>query len=382
MTPSLIIPSPCDPTVVFPHLKYILESCPDKFPGLSNTTKIDLGLTLVEASRFPDMAWMRFAVSQARRVSVGVESPYLTSRIAHAQCVLNRIQGSMLRAAASLAPRSSGETCTGVVMHCVAGQEVIQRALNFMQIEALESAEEVLKTWSPLSDPPSPMEEAVVCRKAMLLGRSLRYRGKFQKATVPLARAIRPSLWSSKIVLDEDLRDIVCDLADSFREIDRLVWAEASLRGEIKRRQEAYSPVIGKGLLDLSLAEVLFAREQYAEAEALCLSAVKDVPRLKFEKIRAYTILAKIHHLASDNEKARSYWTMALEVVNRFPSESSHMTQIILRSLCDVAGQGELRKQYQTQLSRLGAQEEAGEMKFWISGMRHWEEHLRANHRL
>ncbi|KAJ4315430.1 hypothetical protein N0V84_008377 [Fusarium piperis] len=45
-----------DPDAVFPHLKHLLESCPGDFPGLSNTTRIDLGLTLVEACRFPGMA--------------------------------------------------------------------------------------------------------------------------------------------------------------------------------------------------------------------------------------------------------------------------------------------------------------------------------------
>ncbi|KAM5367854.1 hypothetical protein ACJZ2D_009765 [Fusarium nematophilum] len=304
-------PVSSDPALVFPHLRYTLESCPEGFPGLFDTAKIDLGLTLVESSRFPNMAWKQFAVSQAKRVSVGVESPYLASRIALAECLVNRIEGSMLRSAANLVSGSSEETAPDERRHSIAGQEAIQRALNFMQIEALESAEEVLKTWCPLK-------------------------------------------------------------------LGNVALAESILRAEIKRREGAYIPVMGKGLLDLSLAEVLFAQGRYAEAETLCHGAVKDFPRLKFEKIRAYAILAKIHHLASDADQARSYWTMALEGVTRFPSESNRTSRIILRSLCDVAGQDKLREQYQNQLSLLGAQEEADDMKFWISGMRHWAEYLQA----
>ncbi|KAK7415573.1 hypothetical protein QQX98_005819 [Neonectria punicea] len=371
-------PVSSDPTVVFPHLKHTLESCPDDFPGLSNTAKIDLGLTLVESSRFPDMAWKHFAVRQSKRLSFGVESPYLASRIALAECLLNRIEGSMLRSAANLAPGSSEETSADERMHSIAGQQAIQRALNFIQIEALQSAEEALEAWRPLTETPSPMEKVVVFRKAMLRGKSLRHRGKFQESTIQLESARRLTLQPRKIVFDEDLRDLICELADSLRESCYLAWAESILRSEIKRREGAYIPVMGKGLLDLSLAEVLFAQGRYPEAKTLCHSAVKDFPRLKFEKICAYIILAKIYHLTSNADKARSYWTMALEVVTRFPSQSSRTSRIILRSLCDVAGQDELRQQYQKQLSRLGAQEEAGDMKFWISGMRHWAEYLQA----
>ncbi|KAI8654310.1 hypothetical protein LRP88_00194 [Fusarium phalaenopsidis] len=365
-----------DPTLVFPHLKHTLEACPYNFPGLSNATKIDLALTLVESSRFSNMAWKQFAIGQAKRVSVGVESPYLASRIALAECVLNRIEGSMLRSAANLTPRSSEETAPDERMHSIAGQYAIQRALNFMQIEALKSAEEVLEAWSPLSETPSPMEKAVNFRKAIILGRSLRQRGDFPQSIIQLEAGRRLSQQPSDIVLDEDLRDLICELADSLREYTLYTWAENVLRSEIERREGAYIPVMGKGLLELSLAEVLFARGQYYNAKMLCLSALKESPRLKYEKIRAYIILAKIYHVISNFDKARLYWTMALETVNRFPSESSRISRLILRSLYDVAGKEELREQYQKQLSRLSVQEEADEMKFWISGMRDWEKYL------
>ncbi|KAM6509623.1 hypothetical protein FALCPG4_017273 [Fusarium falciforme] len=322
------------------------------------------------------MAWKQFAIDQAKRVSVGVESPYLASRIALAECVLNRIEGSMLQSAANLAPRSSEEVALDERMHSIAGQHAIQRALNFMQIEALKSAEEVLEIWSPLSETPSPMEKAVDFKKRVVRGRSLRQRGETHEAIILLDAGRRLSQQPSEIVLDEDLRDLICELADALRELVLFTWAENILRWEIERREGAYIPVMGKGLLELSLAEVLFARGQYYNAKVLCLSALKEFPRLKYEKIRAYIILAKVYHVISNFDKARSYWTMALEAINRFPSESSRTSRIILRSLCDAAGNDELREQYQKQLARLGAQEEAGDMKFWIGGMPGWEKYL------
>ncbi|UPK95507.1 hypothetical protein LCI18_006442 [Fusarium solani-melongenae] len=365
-----------DPTLVFPHLSHTLRACSDGFPGLSDAVKIDLGLTLVEASRFSDMTWKQFTIEQAKRVSVGVESPYLASRIALAECVLNRIEGSMLRSAANLAHRSSEETTPDERMHSIAGQHAIQRALNFMQIEALKSAEEVLETWCPLSETPSPMEQAVDFRKAIVQGRSLRQRGEIHACIIKLNAGRNLSEQPSDIVFDEDLRDLICELADALRELVLYTWAENILRSEIERREESYIPVIGKGLLELSLAEVLFARGQYHNAEVLCLSALKEFPRLKYEKIRAYIILAKVYHVISNFDKAHSYWTMALEVINRFPSESSRTSRIILRSLCDAAGNDELREQYQQQLARLGDEEEAGDVKIWIGGMPGWEKYL------
>ncbi|RSL88929.1 hypothetical protein CEP51_001487 [Fusarium floridanum] len=365
-----------DPTLVFPHLKHTLEACADGFPGLSNEAKIDLGLTLIESTRFPDMAWKKFAINQAKRVSVGVESPYLTSRIALAECLVNRIEGSMLRSAANLVPISSEETAPDERMHSIAGQYAIQRALNFMQVEALKSAEEVLEAWSPLTETPSPMEQSVEFRKAIILGRSLRQRGEFFPSAIKLEAARHLTEEPLDFVPNEDLRDLISELADSLREAHYSARAINILRQEIKRREGSYMPTAGKSLLDLSLAEVLYCRGLNDEAEYICRCAMQDFPRLKYEKIRACIILGKIHHF-SKPDKARKYWTMALDDVNRLPSESLETSRSILRSLCDLKGPDELREQYQKQLSRLEAQGEDSEVKFWIAGMPEWEKFMK-----
>ncbi|KAI8712832.1 hypothetical protein NCS52_01382600 [Fusarium sp. LHS14.1] len=367
-----------DPTLAFPHLKHTLEACQDGFPGLSNAAKIDLGLTLIESSRFSDMAWKHYAVNQAKRVSVGVENQYLASRIALAECVLNRIEGSMLRSAANLTPRSSEETAPDVRMHCIAGQYAIQRALNFMQVEALESAEEVLETWSPLNETPFPMEQAVNYRKTIIRGRSLRQRGELRDSIMQLNAGRRLKDEPGDIVLGEDLRDLICELADGLRDYNFTGAAENVVRWEMERRRGSYIPAIGKNLLELSLAEVAFSRGQYYNSEMLCLGALKEFPRLKYEKMRAYIILAKVYHINSNFDQAHSYWMMALETIARFTTGCSRVTRMILRSLCHSAGNDERREQYQKQLERLGPEDEADGVKFWISGMPEWNKYLQA----
>ncbi|KAJ3533278.1 hypothetical protein NM208_g8058 [Fusarium decemcellulare] len=372
-----------DPSSFFPHIKHTLQACAKELPYLSKHTRIEVGLSLVEASRFPGMEWKRFAMSQAKIVSTGVHDAWLDSRVAHAECLLNRIDGSMLLAAARLAAvqtrDSNSSSITTEMNHCIAGQEAIQRALNFIQIEALSAAEEVLNAWCPLNEIASPMEKTILFKKGMLLGKLLRFSGRFQESLDHLEAVQRLAEQPGSIVFDEDLRDFTCDLADTLRELDRPMSAEMVLRAELRRRTSSYIPKSGRSLLELSLAEALFAQRFYAEGETLCLSALNCSPCLKFEKLRAYIILAKIYHMTSNTDKEYSHWVLALEAVNRFHGETFATTRIILKSICDFArrtGVKGLQEQTQARMSSLAMPEEPCGMKHWISGIRHWAEYL------
>ncbi|KAF4469593.1 hypothetical protein FALBO_3506 [Fusarium albosuccineum] len=372
-----------DPSSFFPHIKHTLQACATELPYLPKHTRIEVGLSLVEASRFPGMEWKRFAVSQAKIASTGIHDAWLDSRIAHAECLLNRIDGSMLLAAASLAATqtraSNLNSITTEMSHCIAGQEAIQRALNFIQIEALSAAEEVLNAWSALNEIASPMEKTILFKKGMLLGKLLRFSGRFQESLVHLEAVQRLAEQPESIVFDEDLRDFTCDLADTLRELNRPMSAEMVLRAELRRRNSSYVPKSGRSLLELSLAEALFAQRFYAEGETLCLSTLNCSPCLKFEKLRAYIILAKIYHMTSNTDKEYSHWVLALEAVNRFHGETFATTRIILKSICDFArrtGAKDLQERTQAHMSSLAMPEEPCGMKHWISGVRHWAEYL------
>jgi hypothetical protein len=131
----------------------------------------------------------------------------------------------------------------------------------------------------------------VLFRKHMILGRMLRFRGRFKE---------------SHLNFDEDLHSLICDLADTLRELNDTVSAERHLRMEIARRKDRPCSS-GRSLLELSLAEALFAQGCSKEAEDLCLRIQSRPNLLKFEKLRLCIILAKLRHIASDDEGAFSH---------------------------------------------------------------------------
>lgn len=58
-------PAIASPQLLLPHVKYTLQASGGFFNDMSTHTRMDLALTLLEASRFSDAAWKEFAVSQA-----------------------------------------------------------------------------------------------------------------------------------------------------------------------------------------------------------------------------------------------------------------------------------------------------------------------------
>ncbi|RSL49133.1 hypothetical protein CEP53_009263 [Fusarium sp. AF-6] len=172
-----------------PHLKHALQACQDKYDTLSSSTRIDLVLTLVEASRFPNMAWKRFAISQAEIASCGLAHPYLDCRIAQSQSLLSRIAGDMDHATSTLNSPVQAGVKVDKRMHSALGQATIQRSLNCIQVEDLSTAKELLDQWTPLGQEPSLIEQVTVFRTHLLLGKILRFLGAFEESLVHLGKA-------------------------------------------------------------------------------------------------------------------------------------------------------------------------------------------------
>lgn len=224
------------------------------------------------------MVWKRFAVDKAELAARGLEDWYLHSCIAQAQCLLSRIAGNMDQAASSLGNLSQGRLSGSVDkrMHSAVGQAAIQHSLNCIQVEDLYQS-------------PSPVENIVLFRRDMMLGRVLRFQGEFRELLAHLESARKTAGQCKDLVFDEDLRDFTCDLADTLRELDDPVSAEHHLRAEILRRDPNSASSPGGSLLELSLAEALFAQEHFKEAERLCLDIQSRPDLLKFEIGCAYT---------------------------------------------------------------------------------------------
>ena len=125
-------------------------------------TRADLALTLIEAPRFPSMAWKHFAIGQAEVAAHGLNDSYLHSCIAQSQSLLTRIAGNVSQAVASLGDLNSDRlsSSTDKRLHSAKGQTAIRYSLNCAQVEDISGARTLLEKWRPLND--SSLIEQVV----------------------------------------------------------------------------------------------------------------------------------------------------------------------------------------------------------------------------
>lgn len=347
------------------------------------STRADLVLTLIEASRFPNMVWKPFAIGQAEVAARDLEDSYLHFCIAQSQSRLGQIAGNMGQAVSSLGDLSQGRLSSTVDkrMHSAIGQATIQYSLNCVQAEDIPGAKRSLENWSPLNQP-SPMEEVVLFRKDMMLGRLLRFQGEFAESLAHLEKSRKTAEERRVLTSEEDLCDLTCDLADTLRELDNPATAERHLRAEITRRDRNCICSPGQSLLELSLAEALFAQERFKEAERLCLDVQSRPSLLDFEELRLHITMAKIRHVESDYEGALSCWSGAMKAIGKFHMTNGRSTRIIVLSICDT-----LRRLGQTWLVDASLKEAASleelakprDAQYWIAGMRHWLEYSAAS---
>ncbi|KLP03223.1 uncharacterized protein LW94_5978 [Fusarium fujikuroi] len=349
---------PATPTtkLFLPHLRYALQTFHENSMYLPAGVRADLVLTLLEASRFPNMTWKRFMVEQAELAALGLEDHSYLDDI--------------------------GQDTTSMTidnrMHSAAGQASIQRSLNFIQTEDLSTVKRLLEDWNPLHRIPSSLERVVEFRKNILLGRILRYQGVFRESLTYLERAQTIAAQENDLTFYEDFRDLTCDLADTLRELDEPTLGERHLRTEITRRDRSGIST-GKSLLQLSLAEALFAQARYREAESICLEVQSRPGLLKLEKLRLHITMAKIHHVEFNYDGAFLYWKEAMEDIAKFNMTRGRATRTILLSICDTLrsrGQTKLMNDSMDQVALLdtGAKQEG--VEYWIAGLCHWSQYL------
>lgn len=364
------------------HLKHTLQPLNEILEHLSHHARLDLGVTLIEASRFPNLAWKELAIQSAQIATQDYGDLYVQSRLAQARCLLSRISRPTGQAVQNPNDLSDVNLARdgNILMHSANGHGAIQHALNCIQQENITGAEKSLHAWRPMGQP-TPAEQVVVFRKDMILGRAMRFRGQFTESLAHLDSALKTAEADESIIFSEDRRDLVCDLADTMRELADFTSADHLLRAQIARRDSDSSSPLGQSLLELSLAEILFAQERLEEADAICLEVQARPSLLKFEKLRLFTIMAKIRHVKFDNAGAMLYWTRALAAIGEFHLTNGRTTRTILLSICGIFGrQGEdwLVPATMAQVKSLDQMERPGSIQHWIAGTHGWLKYLQA----
>lgn len=325
------------------------------------------------------MAWKRFAIGQAEIIASDLGELYVDSRIAETKILLARIAGNAFQTVADSSNASNGELSNSVDKrtHSAMGLATIQHSLNCAQIEDIPGARTLLEQWCTL-DESCPMERMVQFRMGMLLGRFLRYSGEFAGALAHLKRSQDQAEKIASLFFDEDLRDLTCDLADTFRELDDPISAEHHLRVEITRREQNFA-CSSQTPLQLCLAEALFAQGHFKEAEQLGMEIKSRPNLLRFEKLRTNIILAKIYHVQANNEGALFHWSAAMTEIAKFSLTNGRTTRIIVLSISDILrrlGNVVWVEASLKEAAYLDQLAQPGGTRYWIAGMRHWLDFL------
>ena len=365
-----------------PHLQHTLKESGDceNLKILSDTAKVDLILSLVEASRFSDVKWKRHAIALAKKALQQVNDSYLHACVAQRDCVISRISGDTDRSALALSsfaieyyphkidPRMNAEL----------GQLTLQSAINHIHNEELVKAIEELQSWQPLNaTSPSTAERIALYHMDLWQGKVFRYQGQFSNSLACLQRALPETKHEGSL---EDARPrLICELGDVYCELGDPLHAEHLLEAEIKRLDDrGRKNFTDWRLLQLSHAESLWEQGRLEEAEALC-SGIQSSPHLsKLDKLRLSTLFGRIYHARCDWSNARHYWTKALSDVSAYPLVNGHTSRVILCSMKEVLLQEdnlEWSTKYKDQIKEMKVIKSGG-CEYWIPGLGKWYHYL------
>lgn len=209
------------------------------------------------------------------------------------------------------------------------------------------------------------------------MGKILRYQGHFTASLHSLQISQGIAKTAHDLIFREDASDVVCNLADTYLELDEPREAERCLRDAIEHQMP------NQGTLAITLAECLFAQGKLVEVDDTLRSMFQCEFKLtKRDKLRLAIVQAKSWHVRSQFEEAFRYWTEAMSTLGHFNLAGGRTTRIILLSQCHVLHHQNLYEVENRTRHQLDALERCAERSgalYWISGLRHWLQYLECN---
>ncbi|OJJ52119.1 hypothetical protein ASPSYDRAFT_95826 [Aspergillus sydowii CBS 593.65] len=358
-----------DTTLLIPHIRHTLEEA-QRYNSLANIpsiVKTDMALSLIESSRFSNMEWKRFAISQVAGLASSLDDRYTQSCLVQRQCVLHRLSGKTDLDVPILPDTGNAD----VRLHAALGHTLIQAALNHIQRDELSKAVYSLEKWRP-SQQPSAMEYVVCFRQNLIFGKIFRYQGQFSESLSCLKISRNIAQVAQDLTFREDTCELTCNIADTYLELKKPAKAEVCLRAEMKYQDSNQALLV-------VLADALFAQGKFAEADTLCLSLQPPLKLKRVERLRLSIVRAKLSHVRNRFDEAFSYWTVAMDNLRLFNLASGHTTCMILRSQCDILrrqGYFKLENDSKKQLEDLKECAGSDGARYWIAGLRQWLDYL------
>lgn len=299
--------------------------------GEQTSFRHELASTLLAASRFSDAPWKGEAICRTKQLLGQDNEPYMNAWLAYRESAVMRMSGML---------KNSESTLHGFLHHLALpskedpqmtprynaqrGELVISFSENLVRQGRLSEAKAELIEWSPLSKDCSTLETIVLRARDIILGKVLRFQGRFSEALALLDGVVQSCHLDDFFEGTGWYRVLLSEVADLYCELDRPSDAESLLLQELTPMIERGTQDIATGRrLRMSLAETYLQRKMYAEAESLLVdlrqaSLLSGAPdyTAKINIFRIWVSLARVLHGQSRWQEALSSWRQALSALD------------------------------------------------------------------
>ena len=296
------------------------------------STQLLVASMLLAASRYSDRDWKKKTMDRTRAILEGSSDRYLLSIEAHRQSVLLRNASKLeessrvLRAFidSTALPEHDTVPTLDARLNAQCGSLRNSLAENLIQANDLAHAEEEMYKWEPLSpSSPTHMERIVLSSRSVVLGRILRFRGRFDEA-LPYFESLLEEINTAEYFESSGGHNmILSNIADLHCEMNNGFKAEEVLAPLLKKMTDWGCENNNTGQrIQLSLAESFLRRGMYAKAgeiferlRLVCEPQGKPDVATSISIFRIWAGLARISHLESDWNEASHRWREALNVI-------------------------------------------------------------------
>lgn len=315
-----------------PHFRRVLDEYDIMCITRDEPTPFDhnIAAAILAASSFSTVKWKTEAVARVRKILERNPDKRLSMHLACREIFLTKSSKSAEESDKILQPyrdlaaapdlnhqpkiNSSYNSQRGRLVNILVG--------NLIRQGKLTRAREELVAWQPLQPAsPSPLELLTLRSRDILLGKILRYQGKFDEALPFLQNTLKDSLHDDFSDGTSWYRTLIAGVADLYCELDRAGDAAQLLKKEL-------DPMVERGihninasgrLLQTSLAETYIQRCMFEEAERLLLNLREAFAACgeaeysaELHVFRICICLARVFHLQARWDEALSSWLSAL----------------------------------------------------------------------
>lgn len=318
-----------------PHLLRVLSEY-DKLAPAEDPIQFphELATTILAASRFLDKNWKLEAIERAKELLAGDQDPYMNAYLTSRSSSVFRMTGLRDKSNQVLQEFVQSTVLAGhdhgwekdARYNALRGDLIISYTQNMLRQGKLEESENELFEWTPLNpDNPSTLEKITSRARDTILGRVLRFQGRFEEALELVEKVLENSHSDDNFEGTGWYHVLVSGVADLYCELGREEEAEALVQSELKAMTEDGIQDISSGRrLQRSLAETFLGRNMFPEAEKVLLhlrdlneSTTNIAPPDNLGVYRTWTSLARVAHLQSNWAEALEYWSEGLRVAER-----------------------------------------------------------------